>query len=286
MENHHSTCLICGSQNYGKLSAEFEHAHLVQCQECDFVFGSRIPSPKEITAHYAGYVRNNELSPITVKRYEELLEQFEPYRNSNRILDVGCGDGHFLAVAKSKGWNVFGTEYTDEAVKAGLAKGITMFQGRIQDYNQTLTFDVITSFEVIEHINDGNEHVAKINSLLRSGGLFYFTTPNFDSLSRRILGGKWKIIEYPEHLCYYTASTIHLLVKQNGFQRLDILTTGCALQRFRSTTAEGKAGIVRSEDLRETIEAKPILQFVKRIVNLLLNWFRLGDTLKGYYVKH
>ena len=169
-------------------------------------------------AHYATYTRDNSISSITVSRYEELLEKFEPYRKLNRILDIGCGDGHFLAVAKRKGWEVFGTEYTDEAVAVSRAKGIEVHQGAIQDYPAE-QFDVITSFEVLEHINDGREHVRKINSLLRDGGLFYFTTPNFNSFSRKWLGGKWNVIEYPEHLTYYTVKTVTQFVAGCGLRK-------------------------------------------------------------------
>jgi len=249
------------------------------------VFGQRIPAEEELSTHYSGYKRNNSISPITVKRYEELLDEFEPFRKSNRILDIGCGDGHFLAVAKARGWEVFGTEFTDEAVSAGKNKGITIYKGRIQDYAGPSEFDIITSFEVLEHINDCNEHAQHIFELLRKGGQFYFTTPNFNSLSRRLLGANWKMIEYPEHLSYYTVKSIDSILKRAGLLKGKFKTTGFAMQKFHSTDEQmdGKAG--RNEELRATIEKKPLLQFVKLSINAALSAFRLGDTLKGYYQK-
>jgi Fe2+ transport system protein FeoA len=116
------------------------------------VYGERIPSLQELNDHYGKYPRNTSISPLTIKRYEELLEQFEPYRRTNRLLDVGCGDGHFLEVAKRKGWTVYGTEYTSEAVNVGRAKGIEMHEGLIQSFTAAGEFDVITSFEVLEHV--------------------------------------------------------------------------------------------------------------------------------------
>ncbi len=280
----HEHCLVCGSTDYGVLDQQYAHAYLVQCQECRFVFGRRIPSEQELSEHYSRYPRDTALSPITVKRYEELLEQFEPFRKNNRILDIGCGDGHFLAVAKSKGWEVYGTEFTDEAVQIGTAKGIHVHNGRIQSWSDSGNFDVITSFEVLEHINDGQEHVSKINSLLRRGGLFYFTTPNFNSLSRRVLGGKWKIIEYPEHLCYYTADSAYRLLTASGMQRLNVLTTGVAFHRFPKE-GNTSAFIAKQEELRGSIEESRVLAFVKTLINFALNQLRAGDTLKGFYVK-
>ncbi len=284
MEKFHTNCLLCDSTNLIPLGKDYEHAYLVKCNSCGLVFGSRIPSEQDLQAHYVQYVRDNSISPITVKRYEELLEQFEPYRKLNRILDIGCGDGHFLAIANQKGWNVFGTEYTDEAVAVSRSKGIEIHQGSIQDYN-TDDFDVITSFEVLEHINDGRHHVEKINSLLRKGGLFYFTTPNFNSLSRKWLGGKWNVIEYPEHLTYYTCRTVDKILTQVGFQKKSIRTTGFSPQRFRLSV--GKATRIGNSDeaLRNMLEEKFILRITKNTVNALLNIFRSGDTLKGFYIK-
>lgn len=286
----HDHCLVCGSSEYRTMSQEYAHAWLVKCNTCGFVYCCRIPTEEELGQHYAKYPRNVAVSPITIKRYEELLEEFEPYRRTNRILDIGCGDGHFLTVAKSKGWNVFGTEFTDEAVEVCRTKGIEMHKGIIQSWQGEGNFDVITSFEVLEHIMDGREHAATVNSLLGKGGLFYFTTPNFDSLSRRWLGGKWKMIEYPEHLCYYTAKTITHLLTGAGLRKVDILTTGISLRKTENETAgnahqQVRKDSFREEELRTSLESKPHLRFAKRITNWWLNALRLGDTLKGYFVK-
>jgi 2-polyprenyl-3-methyl-5-hydroxy-6-metoxy-1,4-benzoquinol methylase len=278
----HAHCPLCGSAETGVLGEEYRHAYLVQCQQCGLVYGERIPSLQELNDHYGKYPRNTSISPLTIKRYEELLEQFEPYRRTNRLLDVGCGDGHFLEVAKRKGWTVYGTEYTSEAVNVGRAKGIEMHEGLIQSFTAAGEFDVITSFEVLEHITDGNEHAAAIARLLRKGGLFYFTTPNFNALSRKWLGGKWKIIEYPEHLTYYTAQTAEKLLVKAGLQRLQIISTGITLRQFPS----GENHYASSEEqLRNSIESSGSLRLLKSFINYWLTLLNLGDSLKGYFVK-
>lgn len=278
----HTHCTVCGSANIGVLSKEYSHAYLVRCLSCDLVFGERIPTTEELIEHYAKYPRHTSISPLTVKRYEELLEQFEPYRRTNKILDVGCGDGHFLEVARKKGWQVFGTEYTREACEPGRTKGIIMHEGLIQSFESENNFDVVTSFEVLEHITDAPEHVAAIQKLMRKGGLFYFTTPNFDSLSRRWLGGKWKIIEYPEHLTYFSPSTVEKLLVKAGLQKLNIISTGITLRQFPN---EREHYATSEERFRNSIEASGGLRFAKRFVNFWLTQLGLGDSLKGYFVK-
>ncbi len=284
MEKFHKHCLLCNSESLIPLGKGYEHAYLVKCSSCGLVFGEKIPSTEDLQIHYAKYKRDNSISPITIKRYEELLNRFEPYRKLNRILDIGCGDGHFLAVAKQNGWEVFGTEYTDEAVNVCREKGIQIHQGNLQTFFAE-QFDVVTSFEVLEHINDGQEHAAKINSLLRNKGLFYFTTPNFNSFSRKYLGGKWNVIEYPEHLTYYTVGTITKLLKNAGFSRISVRTTGFSLQRFKLSVGKAERMENSEEELRTAIEEKALLRLSKNIANGILNIFRSGDTIKGFFLK-
>lgn len=281
----HNKCLICDGENFQSLEQKLNHQYLVSCSNCGFIFFRRIPTVAELEKHYAGYPRNNALSDITVKRYNELLDQFEAYRKTGRILDVGCGDGHFLAVAAKRGWKVYGTEFTDDAVAAGKRNGAEVFKGRIQDFNLADNFDVITSFEVLEHIYDLKGHTSRIYFLLRKGGLFYFTTPNINALSRRILGGKWTIIEYPEHLSYYATKTINRLLTTVGFRKLSINTTGISLQRFSASVNQTAPVAGKDEQARQKIEKNFFLRFAKSVMNALLNLLKLGDTLKGYYVK-
>jgi 2-polyprenyl-3-methyl-5-hydroxy-6-metoxy-1,4-benzoquinol methylase len=278
----HSHCTLCNSAELGVLGREYQHAYLMRCQQCGLVFGARIPAGDELSDPYSKYPRNTSISPLTIKRYEELLAQFEPYRRTNKILDVGCGDGHFLEAAKKKGWNVYGTEYTSEACEPARVKGIEMYAGLIQTFSSTKDFDVITSFEVLEHLTDPKDHVTAIAKLLRTGGLFYFTTPNFNSLSRRWLGGKWKIIEYPEHLTYFTAQTAEKLVVNAGLLKLQVISTGITLRQFPN---ENKQYSTSEEQLRNSIESKTSLRILKRLVNYWLTQLNLGDSLKGYFVK-
>ena len=85
----------------------YEIAYLTRCSDCGFVFSSRIPSTQELISYYEGYGRNDYLSPITIKRYHEILDQFESSRKTNKLLDLGCGIGYFLEVAKQRGWDCF-----------------------------------------------------------------------------------------------------------------------------------------------------------------------------------
>jgi N-acetyl sugar amidotransferase len=284
------TCLICSSKNILILEG-YERSHLVKCKKCDFVFASKKPSNNELIEHYNHYLRNDYLSPVTIKRYNELLDQMEKYRSTNNILDIGCGVGYFLEQAKKRGWNVYGTEFTDDAVSICEEKGINMYQGVLSaDKYESEFFDVITSFEVIEHINNPKEEISNISKILRKKGLFYCTTPNFNSFSRRYLRDKWNNILYPEHLSYYTKQTLSKALSQFGLFPVKTLTTGISLARIQTSKKGLQLNEVVTpssidESIRNRFEKNSFFKIVKLIANSILTLFNLGDTIKIFAEK-
>lgn len=281
-------CVLCGG-NINELT-NYGHAYLVKCNSCKFVFSKRIPSPEELTAHYTNYPRYTSLSPHTEKRYHEILDILETYRNSNNLLDIGCSNGLFLECAKKRGWNVYGTEYAQESIDYCAQKNIKVFKSdKLPEEFYKITFDVVTSFEVIEHINTPNEEAEFVNKILRKGGAFYFTTPNFNSISRFLLKEKWNIIEYPEHLSYFTPSTAHQLMMKHGFKKQFIQTTGVSISRFKQSMQVNNENNTNRENvdelLRDKIENNPFLTLTKKAINFFLNLFKIGDAMKALYIK-
>lgn len=295
MDKLHKNCLICKSEKLNPLNGYNKYS-LVKCGNCGFVFMQQIPTTEELNRHYSNYSYDREqyLSPITIKNYNLLLDEFEKYRINNRLLDVGCGMGYFLDVAKKRGWEVYGTEYSPKAVEINAAKGIKMIQGKLNSVNFPVSdFDVITSFEVIEHINNPLEEIKHINNLLRKSGLFYCTTPNFNALLRYYLKEKYNVIGYPEHLSYYTKNTLNKLFTENGFKRIKLVAHGISITRLETSTSkpDNKPQVIigkttTDEKIRIQMEQKPYLHYLKNIANHLLNHTGLGMGLKGYYQKN
>jgi 2-polyprenyl-3-methyl-5-hydroxy-6-metoxy-1,4-benzoquinol methylase len=283
-----TSCPLCGSAQLSSLKG-YEKDYLSSCLKCHFVFCERKPTADELKAHYGGYPRGNAISEITIKRYEELLVSFEPYRKTNNIIDVGCGDGFFLEVAKRKNWNVFGVEFANEAITICERKGINMTSGPldVKRYPPDF-FDVIASFEVIEHINTPQDEIRSFHTLLRRGGVVYITTPNFNSLSRALLKSKWNVIEYPEHLSYYTPRTLTLLFQGLNFSRLKMSTTGISINRLKASalvSKTDKAETNSDEALRQRVEGNFILKMAKSTINLILDTTGKGDALKAIFQK-
>lgn len=281
-------CPLCSSNQIHPLIG-YEQNYLVKCSSCHFVFCQKRPAEQELKTHYSLYPRENDISKITLKRYDFLLNALEPYRKTNNIIDVGCGDGFFLEAAKRRDWNVYGTEFTQEAIKVCRDKGIVMNESPLQINNYKADFfDVITSFEVIEHINTPVDELNAFAAILRKGGVVYITTPNFNSISRNILKSRWNMIEYPEHLSYFTTRTLSYLFQKNNFKRLKISTTGFSINRLRASSVKKNATLTTmnsDELLRQKTEDSFIFKFLKFFINWVLNFTRKGDGIKALFEK-
>lgn len=285
----HTNCILCNSIELITLNG-FEKAHLCQCASCDIVFSRAIPTTEDLDNYYKDYGTNNYLSPLTIKRYNELLDQFEPFRKTNKILDIGCGIGYFLLEAKKRGWEVYGTELSTESADICVQKGINMENGVLKAENyENEMFDIITSFEVIEHINNPIPELQNCYRILRKGGLAYVTTPNFNSLLRYRLKAAYNIITYPEHLTYYTPKTLKTVFELSGFKRMKVIATGISLTRFRISSGKSNQKIISAksddEKIRNMVDNKWYLQIAKNTLNKILTYLGLGDSLKGWFVK-
>ena len=285
----HKNCILCGSGSFEKMK-NYEKHHLVKCRSCKFIFCELIPTELELEKHYENYGRNDYLSPLTIKRYHEILDSFERNRKTNKLIDVGCGIGYFLEEAKKRGWEVYGTEFTDEAIEICSKKGIKMNKGVLNPNNyDSQEFDVITSFEVIEHINNPQEELANFYKILRKGGLVYCTTPNFNSLLRYRLKEKYNVLCYPEHLSYYTPKTLKYVFEKEGFRTKNIKATGISLTRLKTSKATSNQELISQtsddEVMRNKLETSVILKSVKIFLNWNLTFFGVGDALKGTFIK-
>jgi len=150
-------------------------------------------------------------------------------------------------------------------------------------------FDVITCFEVIEHINNPRIVAGEMHRILRKGGIVYTTTPNFNSLLRYRLKADYDVIEYPNHLIYFTKKTLRKLFSEAGFSVKQLKTTGISLTRIKTSKGKSNQEYVSEtsddEILRHKIENNSLLGFGKKTANWVLNLFSVGDSLKGTFEK-
>jgi len=260
-----------------------------RCAACGLAFLWPPPSDATLQALYGSYYRadNVALHPITATRYREILQRLEGDRGPGRLLDVGCGAGQFLEVAVARGWNAEGTEISSSAAPFLEGRRVTVHRGELPDISLDRAYDAVTLFEVIEHFRRPQAYLDAARRLLRPGGRLYLTTPNFDGLSRRLLGGRWRVMA-PEHLAYYSPRALRRALTAAGFvdvgvrsKNLDVVDLSHKLFS-RSGPPAGHSNIVETTALREKMEGRAGLTWAKALANRVLALTGTGDTLEAY----
>ncbi|MBK9794917.1 MAG: class I SAM-dependent methyltransferase [Holophagaceae bacterium] len=136
---------------------------------------------------------------------------------NRRLLDVGCGDGTFMARMRSFGWIPEGVDFDPIALDQAKAKGLTVFEGGIATLKQMeAPFDAIVLSHVIEHLPNATEVIRQCEKLLAPGGCLALLTPNSESLGFRIFHENWRGLEPPRHLCIYNQRILTNMIIDAG----------------------------------------------------------------------
>ena len=130
-----------------------------------------------------------------------------------RLLDVGCGDGKFLADMKRLGWEVVGVEPDPEAAKIAEERlGLSVFTGTLGEANfPPDAFDAITMKHVIEHVEDPIGLVRECHRILKPGGRLSIATPNTECLQHQLFRTAWLELDPPRHLQFHILSIAYCL---------------------------------------------------------------------------
>jgi 2-polyprenyl-3-methyl-5-hydroxy-6-metoxy-1,4-benzoquinol methylase len=139
-------------------------------------------------------------------------------RVPGRLLDVGCGEGSFIALMASLGWDVSGVEPNPAAARTAARRvGGAVFCATVEDAHlPAASYDLVTMSHVLEHLRDPERALRKVRTLLRPGGRLVITTPNVGSLGHRLFRGSWRPLEPPRHLTLFTGRSLRKVVEKSG----------------------------------------------------------------------
>ncbi|MEO0084859.1 MAG: class I SAM-dependent methyltransferase [candidate division WOR-3 bacterium] len=142
------------------------------------------------------------------------------FKTKGKLLDIGCGYGVFLQVAKQKGWEVFGVELSQSAVKyCQTVYNLNIFNGEIEDSNfPDQFFDVITGWDILEHIPDPPPFLKAIRRLIKKDGILALSLPNIESLVAKFSGSKWWTLLPEEHLWHFSPETLTRLLHEQKYE--------------------------------------------------------------------
>jgi 2-polyprenyl-3-methyl-5-hydroxy-6-metoxy-1,4-benzoquinol methylase len=226
------SCLVCGGER-SKLYGRKFGLDLVKCRDCGLVYAHpRLPAGElekryESPLFFDDYLKNLRATPggydpAFVKSHFHLTlglleRRFAP---GKRLLDVGCGAGFFIKAAEEAGWEAVGIEvsklssrYGREIVRADVRTG------RLEDAGfAPASFDMVTMLDLVEHLPDPLATLRAASAVLKPGGILIVSTPDFRSLSGRILGRSWAVFSPGEHLAVFNARTLAMVLNKAGFR--------------------------------------------------------------------
>lgn len=218
--------------------------YLVSHQKFDLIYNKKFdllettprPPKSELSFYYKSedYISHTDSTRSITEKLYYLVKKYTLNRKLNHInsfltvdknlLDVGCGTGDFLKKCKENNWKVVGVEPNRDAKEIAIDKlGIdTEIYTNINEIN-SLKFDVITLWHVLEHVVDLEYYITKLKSLLKPNGVLVIAVPNYKSFDANYYGQFWAAYDVPRHLWHFSKKSIQLLFEKYKFTLQKIL---------------------------------------------------------------
>lgn len=257
------TCPVCADPRLPYLFSVGAH-RIVRCDGCGLMLINPQPSDEELARIYSadyfllGDAPNDRAHVSDLKRATArgYLEPLRRYLNGSTgaLLEIGSGQGDFLAEAQAAGFAVTGVD----GIEAACAQAREKLGGRGRvicgDLKalaaESAAYDVCVLADVIEHVRDPRELLAAIHRLLKPGGVILVATCSLDSWSARLLKTRWMEFK-PEHLVYYDTRTLQSQLWQSGFNGVvtlpgrKSLSVDYVADHFRRYPVAGLSPLVR-----------------------------------------
>lgn len=233
-------CNYCGSDEYiVKYPATIKHSSatvseftststgyamyndIVRCLNCGLIYMN--PRDRDIVGLYEDVVDEAYLGswPERAEGFAEHIKTIEKYKPGRDMLDIGCYAGIFPDVAVKAGYNVTAIEPSKWASEHAKKTGARIIQGGCGSVKlESNTFDVVTMWDVVEHLEDPMGCLERIHDYLRPGGIAIVATHDIGAIIPRILGKRYPwLMRF--HLYHFTPRTLGMMMKKAGLELVE-----------------------------------------------------------------
>ena len=237
---HYDSCPLCQGSELAPFASATDHLvsgkqfTIIQCKACGFLFTQDAPSNDSIEQYYDSekYLPHNtrhgfnsfiyrSVRSVMFNWKHALIQYYHNTRGT--LIDVGAGNGHFMAHMQRSGWDVVGCEQSELARTEAWNRWELHLDGDAMETEyRTGCADVITAWHAIEHIHDLHGLWDRFNNWLKSDGILLVAVPNCFSADAQHYGYTWAAWDVPRHLWHFSINTIHELSQQHGFRLIDI----------------------------------------------------------------
>lgn len=231
MPTSERTCPLCGSTRTDRLF-EKKHTEYWGCSDCRFRFATPPVNPNlagalnDYEEAYLQYLAPDSSDDANLQSLYRWMERFTPL-SGKRLLDVGAGSGKLVRFLRSRGVDAHGIEPSRALFDAFLSTDAAFTCGTLDDCRSSVArgFDIVTAFDVIEHVPDPVGFLGGVAAALDSGGVLFVSTPDVGSLTARAFGRRWHFY-YPYHLSYFSRRTLVDAAQRLGWRVLDFRHRG------------------------------------------------------------
>jgi len=223
-------CPVCDSSSGFRTAYQFPAFNLIDCQNCGFRF---IPPSDYLPLDYYAHYKDDSAAIEIAKANVDLklgmnLDRYgwiSKIKPSGRLLDVGAGWGHFVFAGRQTAFQAEGIEPSERNVAfARQHLGVPVTHGSFLDMTAVDAFDVVTMWDVLEHINEPFAFVQQAYRVLKPGGIVVIKVPDASSGIARFFGKFWHNIGH-KHVNLFGKHTLPLLLERCGFRTCKIIVT-------------------------------------------------------------
>ena len=210
-------------EKYSSSSKDVFYERLLRCKKCGLIYASPRPKLELVLGGYHDAIDKEYISQESGRKitFIESLKTIRKLLPAGKLLDIGAASGIFVKVARDAGYDAYGIEpsyWMCEMAKK--LYGVTVFPGIVESGKfDNEEFDIITMWDVLEHVPDPLSTLKEIRRILKPGGYLVINYPRIDDWLAKLFGRKWWFL-LSVHLFYFTPETLLKYMKHFGFQKV------------------------------------------------------------------